>query len=308
MILVAGGTGRLGTKLVNLLRPRGLEVRVLTRDRSRATHLTGAGVEIIEGDVRDYAAVGRAVDGAQTVVSAIQGFAGTRDGSPATVDRDGNGNLIRAAREATVEHFVLVSVWDASPDHPMELMRMKYAAEQELKGSGLAWTIIRPSAYIETWCDVLGRPLLQKGKTQVFGRGRNPINWVSTSDVARFVEMAVIDPAMRDVTIDVGGPENLTMSEFVEIFRTEAASTGRVGRVPLAAMRLMAIGMRRLNPSMARQIQAGIVMDTRRQAFDASQTRKRYPSIPVTSLTDVVRRDLINATGRVPSSVPAVRG
>ncbi len=309
MILLAGGTGRLGTKVVSLLRQRGLELRVLTRDRTRATHLTGAGVEIAEGDVRDLAAVRRAAEGAQTVVSAIQGFAGTKDGSPATIDRDGNRNrnLIQAAREAGVKHLVLVSVWDAAPDHPMDLLRMKYDAEQELKGSGLAWTIIRPSAYMETWCEVLGRPLLQKGKTQVFGRGRNPINWVSTSDVARFVELAISDPAVRSRTIDVGGPENLTMNEFVKVFQVETGSIGRVGHVPLAAMRLMTIAMRFLNPGMARQIQAGTVMDTRPQAFDALEIRARYPSIPITRLAEVLRRDFANSPGAVLATYPVAR-
>src|SRR5205807_3440449 len=156
------------------MRKRGLDVRVLTRERSRAEHL-GSGVEIVQGDLSDAAAVRAALDGAQSVVSAVQGFFGTKGGSPASIDRDGNRNLIRAARETGVEHLVLVSTFDASPDHPMDLMRMKYAAEEDLKSSGLAWTIIRPRAYMETWCDVLGRPLLNKGKTQVFGRGRNPV-------------------------------------------------------------------------------------------------------------------------------------
>src|SRR6266849_3427602 len=129
MILVAGGSGRLGTKVVNLLGRRGEEVRALTRKQSRAAHLTGMGVEIVEGDVQDVAAVRRAMDCVRTVVSAIQGFAGTKNGSPATIDRDGNHNLIMAAREAAVDHFVLVSVRDASPNHPADLMRMKYAAE-----------------------------------------------------------------------------------------------------------------------------------------------------------------------------------
>jgi len=63
MILVAGGTGMLGTKVVGLLRQRQLEVRVLTRDRNRAADLASAGVDIVEGDVVDPAAVRRAVDG-----------------------------------------------------------------------------------------------------------------------------------------------------------------------------------------------------------------------------------------------------
>jgi uncharacterized protein YbjT (DUF2867 family) len=298
MILVAGGTGLLGTRVVGLLRQRQLEVRVLTRDRSRAAGLASAGVDIVEGDIADPTAVRRAVDGVTTVVSAIHGFAGPNNtGSPATIDRDGNHNLIQAAREAGAEHLVLLSVRDASPDHPMDLMRMKHAAEEELKASDLAWTIIRPAAYMELWSYLLGLPLLEKGKTQVFGRGDNPINWVSATDVARFVELSVVDPDMRGRVIELGGPENLTMNEFVEVFRSETSASGKVGHVPPGAMRVMAVLMKLINPTMARQVQAGIVMDTWPQAFDALETRNRYPSIPVASLADVVRRDFRDSPG-----------
>jgi uncharacterized protein YbjT (DUF2867 family) len=291
MILVAGGSGRLGSKVVELLTQRGLDVRVLTRDPGRTARLIGTGIEIVEGDIRDPSAVRRAVEGAQHVVSAIQGFAGTRGQSPASIDRDGNHHLIEAARAAGAEHLVLVSVQDAGPEHPMDLMRMKYAAEQELMASGMAWTVIRPAAYMETWCEVLGRPLLEKGKTQVFGRGRNPINWVSASDVARFVELAIVDPALRGEVIAVGGPENLSMTEFVEVFRTETGSDGKVTHIPPLAMRLAAMATRFVKPELARQIQAGIVMDSQLQAFDALETRRHYPSIPLTRLRDVVRHD-----------------
>jgi uncharacterized protein YbjT (DUF2867 family) len=306
MILVAGGTGMLGTKVVGLLRQRQLDVRVLTRDRSRAADATKAGADIVEGDVTDPTAVRRAVDGVDTVVSAIHGFAGPNNtGSPATIDRDGNRNLINAAREAGAEHVVLLSVRDASPDHPMDLMRMNYAAEEGLKASGLAWTIIRPGPYMELWCELLGRPLLEKGKTQVFGHGDNPINWVSATDVARFVELSVVDPEMRGRVIEVGGPENLTMNQFVEVFRSETSSEGKVGHIPPTAMRVMAVLMKPINPKMARQVQAGIVMDTRPQAFDASETRGRYPSIPVASLADVVRRDFRDSHGAARASAAA---
>jgi NADH dehydrogenase len=304
-ILVAGGTGRLGTRVVRLLVKRRPDVRVLTRDRSRAAHLDGTGVEVIEGDVRNQLAVRRAIAGVGTVVSAIQGFAGTKDGSPATIDRDGNRNLIQAAREAGVEHFVLVSVKDASPEHPAELMRMKYAAEQDLKASGLAWTIIQPTAYMELHCELIGRPLLVKGKTQVFGRGRNPINWVSASDVAEFVALAITDRSLRGQVIEVGGPENMTMTAFVDVFRTVTGSEGKVGHIPPVAMRLMAAAMGIVNPEMARQIQMAILMDTLPQTFDASDTSRRYPSISLTQLDEVVRRDFANLPGALSLGVSA---
>src|SRR2546422_852033 len=108
-ILVAGGTGRLGTKVVRVLLQRGPEsARVHARSQPSCP-IRGYGVEILEGDLRDPDAVRRGGAGAQTFVSAVQGFAGTKDGSPATIDRDGNRNLIQAAREAGVEHVVLVS-------------------------------------------------------------------------------------------------------------------------------------------------------------------------------------------------------
>jgi NADH dehydrogenase len=307
MILVAGGTGMLGTKVLGLLRQRQLEVRVLTRDRSRAADLASAGVDIVEGEIGDPTAVRRAVDGVTTVVSAIHGFAGPNNtGTPTTVDRDGNRNLIRAAKEAGAEHLVLLSVRDASPDHPMELNRMKYAAEEELKVSGLAWTIIRPGPYTELWCYLLGLPLLEKGKTQVFGHGDNPINWVSAADVARFVELSIVDPELRGQVIEAGGPESLTMNEFVEVFRSQTSSGGKVGHIPPAAMRVMAVLTKVINPTMARQIQAGLIMDTRPQAFDALGARSRYPSIPLTSVAEVVRREFRDSPGAaLPSGVAA---
>src|SRR5438105_15391902 len=99
---------------------------------------------------------------------------------------------------------------------------------------------------------------------------------------------------MRGQVLEVGGPENLTVNEFVEVFRSETAARGGAGHVPLAGIRVGAAAMRILNPQMARMIQAAILMDTEPQAFDASPTRERCPSIPVTSLSEVVRLDFSN--------------
>lgn len=292
MILIAGGTGTLGTQVVQLLTAREFPLRILTRDPGRARQLEGERIEIVEGDVRNLAAVDRAMAGVETVVSAVHGFAGAGI-SPQTVDRDGNRNLIRAAQAQGASHFILISVQGAAPDHPMDLFRMKYQAEQDLKASGLTWTIIRPTAYMETWALLVGQPLVQSGKTRIFGQGANPINFVSAHDVARFVELAVADPAMRGVEIEVGGPENLTLEQVASTFEAVTGKTGGKSHVPLPMMRAMSVLMRPVNPGLARQIHAGVVMDTRDMTFDASETSRRYPSIPLTSLADMIRRDYV---------------
>jgi len=290
-ILIAGGTGILGARVVRLLTARGVAVRVLTRDPARAQHLTGDRVAIVPGDVREPKTLAGAIAGVETVISAIQGFSGTGGDNPRTVDGEGNANLIRAARAAGAEHFILVSVQGAAPDHPMELFRMKHRAEQELRTSGITWTIIRPTASMETWAKVIGEPLIKTGKTRIFGRGTNLINFVSADDVAAFVDLATTDPMMRGKVIEVGGPENMSMKQFTRTFEQATGKAGTVSRVPLPMMRLMAVLLRPVKPTIARQIQAGVVMDMRDMTFDATETMRRYPSVVPTSLAEVVRRD-----------------
>jgi NADH dehydrogenase len=295
MILIAGGSGLLGTQVTQLLTAHGHAVRVLTRDLERTRHLEGAHVEIVRGSVQDPAALAQAVTGARLVISAIHGFTGRGDSSPTTVDLHGNRALIEAAKAQGVERFILLSIHTATVDHPIELFRMKRRAEEVLQTSGIPWTIIRPTAYMETWTKLIGEPLVKTGKTRIFGRGENPINFVSASDVAQYVTLAAEDSAMTGQRLEVGGPENLTMRQMVSTIQRVTKVSGAVSPVPLPMMRVMATLLRPLNPALARQIQAAIVMDTRDMSFDPTALRRRFSTMPVTTLEDVVRRDFASS-------------
>jgi len=164
MIAIAGGTGRLGSLLTTRLAERGLDVRVVTRDPARAAHLRDLPIQIVTADVRDRAGIRAALRGTQSVVSAVQGFAGPGGVSPQSVDRDGNTNLIDAAAEFGID-VILMSVVGAAADHPMELFRAKHAAEQHLIGRSTRWTIVRATAFLELWAEIMTKPV-------VFGRLR----------------------------------------------------------------------------------------------------------------------------------------
>jgi uncharacterized protein YbjT (DUF2867 family) len=286
--LLVGGTGHLGPGLIRLLTASGRRLRVLTRDPARARAVVGDGVDLVAGDVRDPASLTGALGGATTVISAFSGFGDPKGPGPQVVDRDGNIALIRAARSAGVEHFVLLSVTQASPDHPMELMRSKYAAEQELKASGLAWTIIRPALYMQTWLHTAADPLVDTGRTRVFGRGENPLNLVSADDVAHIVELALVDPGLRGATLEIGGPENVSMNQLLATVERVTGRPGRVDHVPLTVLRLMSTLLRPFRPALAGLMRAAVVMDTRDMSFDASTTARRFPSITPTPLEAVV--------------------
>jgi NADH dehydrogenase len=289
VILVAGGTGTLGTELVRRLVARGARVRILSRKAAKQP--ASPQVEVVEGDVRDRRSLDRAVAGVTTVVSAVHGFL-DKEG-PRAIDRDGNGNLISAARGAGAEHLVLVSIAGASADSPMELFRMKYAAEQDLKKSGLPWTIVRPTAYMETWLSLIAVPLLQSGKVRIFGRGQNPINFVSAHDVAGVIETAITDPAKRGAAIDVGGPEDLSFVEFSRVVEQTTGKTAATSHIPRPMMRAMSVVMKPLNPALARQIQGAVVMDTTDLTFANVKARASSSVQGTTSLREVVVRDYV---------------
>ena len=286
MILVAGGTGRLGKLIVQLLVRAGEDVRVLTRLQERASGLPVA-VEMIVGDIRRATGVATAVRDCTTVISAVHGFAGPDSPSPEAIDRDGNRRLIRAAKEAGVEHFVLVSVHDASPDHPMSLHRAKYAAEQELRASGLGFTIVRPTAFLETWVSVIGGELRTKGQALVFGPGKNLINFVSVLDVAALVALCVRDRSVSNEVLDIGGPENLNFVALADQLIRASGKPGRIKHIPLPVLRVMSVLARPFSPIFARQARAAVVMNTTNMAFDAS-LRERFPTVPSTTLADVL--------------------
>ena len=252
------------------------------------------GVELVRGDVRDAVSLKAAMVGVDTVVSAVTGF-GPGGGGPRAIDQEGNRNLIRAAEAAGATRYVLVSMHGAGPDHPLELLRMKHRAEEILRESRLEWTIIRPTVFMELWIRIVCGPILKTGKARVFGRGTNPINFISVSDLARFIELAVMTPEFRRCALNVGGPENPTLNEVVQIFSTIVGRAASVSHVPLPAMRLAALVMRAVRPDLARMIEAGAQMDTANMIFDASELRQRYPAIALTSLAEVVRRDFRSA-------------
>jgi uncharacterized protein YbjT (DUF2867 family) len=289
MIVVAGGTGTLGARLVPRLTTQGLAVRVVTRDPARARHLAGPGVTVARGDVRDPASLERALDGAGAVISAVHGFAGPGGVSPASVDRAGNAHLISAAAGADAP-FVLVSVVGATPSHPIGLFRAKHAAEKTLRASGIPWTIVRATAFMETWAGVVGRTLQTSGKVLVFGHGDNPINFVCATDVAALIGQAVTDPGLRGQALELGGPDNMTFNQVAAILLEATASHGTVRHIPRPALRAMARLATSIKPALARQARAALAMDTLDMTFDPTATRREFPDLPDTDLPSALKQ------------------
>ncbi|WP_330472922.1 SDR family oxidoreductase [Terrabacter sp. C0L_2] len=212
MIAVIGGTGRLGRLVTAHLVEAGEQVRVVARS-APATRVPGA--HFVAADLRRPSTLAPALDGADVVVAAAHGMDLVAGESPGEVDRDGNIALIDAARVRGAD-VVLVSVIGAAAGHPIELHRMKWAAEEHLRASGVAWTIVRASAFAEMWVETLEQSAHDGKGPQVFGHGENPLNFVSVQDVAAAVARAATDRTLRGKVVEVGG-DDLTFNELARL-------------------------------------------------------------------------------------------
>jgi NADH dehydrogenase len=134
---------------------------------------------------------------------------------------------------------------------------------------------------MDTWLQIIGQPLLETGRTRLFGRGQNPINFVAAQNVAQVLADCLAEGPRHQV-IDLGGPDNLSFTEFADIFQAASGTSGRVSHIPLPAMRVAAVLLRPFQPSLARQIQAGVVMDTADMTYSLGAAQQRYLPHPIT--------------------------
>jgi uncharacterized protein YbjT (DUF2867 family) len=290
VILVVGATGTLGNLLTRALVAKGHSVRALTRNPSKAADLTGLGVEVIRGDLRDDESLRSATRDVRTVVSAAHAMLGRGADSSKAIDDAGQRALIDAATNAGVEHFIFTSVRGASPDYPVDFWRTKYRVERYLVNSGLAWTIVRPTAFIEMHAyELIGKAVLTGRRVVMFGPGTNPRNFVAARDVAALVVLAIEEESLRGQIIEIGGPENLSGNQVVDTFEKLAGRTAKVSHLPLGLVRLLSRAFRPLHPGVSRVMSAGVVSETTDQTFDPMAFLARYP-IALTPLEEWAKR------------------
>ena len=159
--------------------------------------------------------------------------------------------------------MVMMSVDGASPQHPMQLFRMKAAAEDNLRSSTLDWTIIRAGPFLQLHLELMRRTAGKSGRPLVFGRGQNPITFVSVTDVAEAVVNALLDPSQRHRTITVAGTSSLTLNDLAAITQQELGTSEKTERhVPRPVLHVLAATRVVSNSAPARQAQAALIMDT----------------------------------------------
>ncbi|PWC91609.1 NmrA family NAD(P)-binding protein [Azospirillum sp. TSO5] len=209
-ILVTGATGRVGRNVVDQLVKRGADVRVLTRDPSKAAF--SAGVEIARGDMLDIDALRTAFRDVRTLflLNAVTGDEFTQ----ALI-------TLNIAREAGVERVVYLSVFEADRAVNVPHFAVKFGAERMLDQMGFSATILRPTYFIDN--EVMIKDVVLNHGVYPMPIGSKGVAMVDARDIA---EIAAIELIRRDrapgklpvETINLVGPDTLTGPQVAAIW------------------------------------------------------------------------------------------
>lgn len=220
LVLVAGASGRTGSAAMRLLDEQGYAVRATTTNRERAIERHGDQWDWLELDVRDRDAVFAAMQDVDYLVCAT----GTRSliggNGPRFVDYDGLVNLVDAAVQAGVRHFVVVTSAAAGPYRERSRMiifarvrHWKTMGENHLKRSGLNYTIVGPSGLREE-PPTGGEPL------RVMARADYETGAVAIADVAMLAVDALTNPDARNKSYAVIRDASVAPGAWREMLKT----------------------------------------------------------------------------------------
>src|SRR2546425_1943060 len=197
-IVVIGGTGLIGTKLVNNLRQRGHEI-VAASPSSGVNTLTGEGVA-------------KALEGAQVVVD-VANAPSWEDKAVLEFFETAGRNLLAAEAATGVRHHVALSIVGADRLPASGYLRAKVAQENLIKASGIHFTIARSTQFFE-----FGKGIAQSAtEGQTVRLSPALMQPIAADDVAAaLTDIAVAEP-LND-TVEVAGPEPIRMDEFARRF------------------------------------------------------------------------------------------
>ena len=252
MILVTGGTGFVGPRVVQALRERDHPVRALVRNPSgrSATTLAALGAELVQGDMTDRESLRSAVEGSEVVVHLVAIRQGSQEQFRHVME-EGTRDLVGAAKEAGVKRFVLMSALGTS-EQTKDLVpyyHAKWEQEQAVQGSGLEHVIFRPSFVFAKEGGILPtfRRLARLSPvTPIIGSGEQRIQPIWIDDVGAYFAQGVDKPEVANRIFELGGPDAVSWNEFWKRLKRALGQRRPSVHVPIALMRANALVTERL--------------------------------------------------------------
>jgi uncharacterized protein YbjT (DUF2867 family) len=240
-LLVVGGSGFLGGYVLREAVRQEHQVVALARSAAAARRVEGNGVHPLAGDLDDARRLDEAFSAARCEALVCLASLGHGHGP----------GLVAAAEEAGLRRAVFVSTTAVTTTLHAPTKQVRLAAEEQIRGSGLDWTIVRPTMIYGAAGDRnlsrLLRLLSRAPLLPVPGTGESLHQPVHVADVASAVLTAVQRPAAIGSRYDVAGPEPLPFTELLQTCARAVGSRTRLVPLPLAPLVTLARGYERVS-------------------------------------------------------------
>ena len=241
MILVTGGSGFIGSRVVARLADSGNGVRVLARGQ-RPAELPNR-VETVNGDVLSGEGLSEAMSGIEKVIHTVAIIRESGGQTFEGVIRRGTERVVAAAKLAGVRKLVYISAIGAQDTLTYPYLRAKWWGERAVASSGIKYTILRPSIVFgvgDEFINALAGLVRYNPIVPVAGNGRAKFQPIWVEDLVTCVVACLDEEAHDGETLEVGGPEHLTYDEMVDIVKQALGKSRLKAHVPLALMRPLA--------------------------------------------------------------------
>ena len=211
MILITGATGRTGSHAARELAARGLHVRALVRNPAKAATLAASGVELVTGDAGDADSLRAAMQGVRKV---------------AVIFPNGEQQLalekrvVDAAVTAGVEHVLKISSMESLPTARNPTHRVHWESEEYIRASGVAWTMVRPSFYMQNFLSNAAT-IKAEGKFYYPFGDKGAAALTDSRDAGFFAAHCLATTGHENKSYDVTSPDKLSFHEIAAVFSRE---------------------------------------------------------------------------------------
>jgi uncharacterized protein YbjT (DUF2867 family) len=244
-IFLTGASGFVGSRVLDDLLAAGHTVTALVHSRRSKEKLLSRhpDLPVILGDVSNSEKMIRDLPKGTETVIFLPGLLREVPSKGITfpaVHVEGVRNVLAAAKEAGVRRWIEISALGAAPSGSTKYFRTKYDAEELVRASGLAWTILRPSLIFDcrlrgehNFVDEVAKAIRMAPFVPVLGSGSYILQPVSLDDVSEAILQSLTKPETIGKTYELGGPEQLTYREVVTTIARAMNSKKPAIRVPL---------------------------------------------------------------------------
>ncbi len=244
LIVITGATGFIGRAIVARARAEGHQVRAIVRDPSAAQWLKDKfDCALVAGNVLDAPTLASAFSKAQSVIHLVGIIRERGVQTFDNVHRQATGNVVAAAQKAGATRFVHMSALGTRPAARSRYHQTKWAAEEIVRQSGLAWTIFRPSLVYgpgDQSISELAKIVRVAPVIPVLGNGGSKIQPVSVAVVAQCFVGALTHPSAVRQTYDLCGPVALTWNELYDQLLAAQGRRKPKWHLPLPFARMLA--------------------------------------------------------------------